>query len=292
MPRGGHHKPEWSALLASFFEARRWNRDYHASISEAAGLDGQRIRRLLEQPPSTIARGRLLRIAAAMDLTDVERSRLEPAAGLPAGSLRATSAQPLQEAKASMRRAVILVTAPRNPERLIRSRLRSSAIRTGVVFGWHDVAIRITTPRNQSVLDFSDRLAESQALRRIETIVLRDDRTCYVDRDFDSAGLREDDYFWAIILVVPLSTPPRPRAGFVEAFVSAARAFRGGVHLLTAAEGVGRFDTVAEVLVAKPALLREYVRLAQQFSMESGRALHTVTYLATKWRQQPTTGPF
>jgi hypothetical protein len=230
-----------------------------------------------------------------MDLTPQEREDLERAAGEPPGSLRLTKAERLQPQadKISMRRAVLLLTAPTDPHELpFRSKRPRVATRSGVVFGWHDVVVRITTPEDESVLDYADHLFKSGKLRTIETIPLRDDLPVYVDQGFNPDGLHADDYYWAVIFVQALGTPKKGE--FRDSFhdVALRPEFKGGIHLLTAAIAVGQFDTVVEILAANLTKLQDYVRDAQKLSNERGREVHTVTYFALRWIQRPLNGAF
>lgn len=191
-----------------------------------------------------------------------------------------------------MRRAVLLLTAPEDPHKL-PFRVRNVATRSGVVFGWHDVAVRITTPEGSSVLDYADRLFEKGSLRTIETIPLRDDLPAYVDQHFSSKDLNAGDYFWAVIFVQALGTPPE-KIEIRDTFhyVASRPKFHGGIHLLTAAVAVGRFDTVVEILAANLSLLQHYIRDAQKLSNERGQDVHTVTYFALRWEQKPVAAAF
>jgi hypothetical protein len=238
-------------------------------------------------------RGTLLKIAAAMGLKPSEREELERAVEYVPGSLRETRAERLESDKISMRRGVLLLTAPTDPHLLpLDSTLLDIATRTGVVFGWHDVVVRITTPEDRSVLDYADDLFESGALRTVETIPLRDDLPIYVDREFSFEGLRTGDYYWAVIFIQALGTPTKLelRDMFYEA--ASKPEFQGGIHLLTAAVAVGRFDTVAEVLAANLLQLQAYVRGAQQLCSDEGQEVHTVTYFALRWQQRPSIAAF
>lgn len=279
------------ALLERYFSARGvTERPQYRLISKWAGLDRLWAERNIPTVRK-VKRGTLLKISAALDLTADERTDLAEAAGLPAGSLRKTEAEQLVEPSMSMRRAVILLTAPTDPRRSpFKVKLPGTVIRSGVVFGWHDVVTRVTTAPGDSVLDYAERLFNGGKLRSVETIPLRDDLPIYVDREFSSKGLHDDDYFWAVIFAQALSTPAKPEIRKVFRDVSQYERFRGGIHLLTAGVAVGQFDTMVEVLAANLPSLQEYVREAQGAAREKGREVHTVTYVAPRWAQRPEAG--
>jgi hypothetical protein len=287
------------SLIAEYFERRDWEPHQYLVVSKRAGLARQWVERTINSrgEKRKVSRGTLLKVAAAMDLNTSERTALENAIGKP-GSLRKTEAELLEEDELSMRRAVMLLTAPTDPHLLpFRARRGEVAIRSGVVFGWHDVVVRITTPEGVSVLDYSDRLFKSKslrstALRTTETILLRDDLPVFVDRSFTEEGLHADDYHWAVIFVQALGTPEDPEFRDIFHEVASRIDFQGGIHLLTAAIAVGQFDTVVEVLAANLSCLQRYVRAAQERSNELGREVHTVTYFAENWQQRPKDGSF
>lgn len=284
------------ALISEYCASRGWDpeEDYNQA-SKRAGLDDQWLKKITdpESNSSKANRGSLLKIAAALDLEPMERAKLELVAGLPRRSLRLTEAKKIVEPELSMRRAVILLTAPTDPHLSpFHVRLPGKAIRSGVVFGWHDVVTRVTTPEGTSVLDYADRLFNGGKLRTMETIPLRDDLPMYVDHEFRQSGLTASDYYWAVIFVQALGTPKKPEFRDVFHSVSKRNDFKGSIHLLTAGVAVGQFDTVVEVLAAKLPHLQKYVRDSQALANEKGRQVHTVTYFAPAWKQQPDDGVF
>jgi hypothetical protein len=282
-------------LIARYFAERGWGEREYNSVSKSAGLDDQWVKRTVQRrgPTGNAKRGSLLKLAAALDLSHEKRVELASAAGLPEDSLRLTMAEKIVEPSISMRRAVILLTAPTDPHLSpFRVKLPGVAIRTGVVFGWHDVVTRVTTPDDVSVLDYADRLFKGGKLRTVETIPLRDDLPTYVDREFDKEGLDAGDYFWAVIFVQALGTPKKPEFRDIFLDVSRRSDFKGSIHLLTAGVAVGQFDTVIEVLAANLSRLQKYVRDSQMLAQEKHREVHTVTYFAPRWTQQPPNGEF
>jgi hypothetical protein len=273
-------------LIARFLAERKTESHDYGPTSKRAGLDDQWIEKTIKRNPSTAKRGSLLKIAAALDLTQEERVELELVTGLAKNSLKATEAREVCEPRISMRRAIILLTAPTDPHLSpLRVKIPGVAIRTGVVFGWHDVVTRVTTPEGVSVLDYADRLFNGGKLRTIETIPLRDDLPIFIDSEFDEKGLGDgDDYYWAVIFVQALGTPKKPE--FREIFRKVAQRgdFKGGIHLLTAGVAIGQFDTVVEVLAGSFRRLQEYVRESQMHANDEGRDVHTVTYFAPRWQ--------
>lgn len=131
-----------------------------------------------------------------------------------------------------------------------------------MVFGWHDVVVRLTTPENVSVLEYVDDLFTAKSLRTIETILLRDDLPMYVDRTFVADDTLTRDYRLATIFVQALGDCKKPE--FIDIFreVAGWEEFRGCIHLLTAAVAVGQFDSVVEVLASNVDQLKSYVRRA------------------------------
>lgn len=291
------------ALLERYFKKRR-KEEYYASVSLQAGLARQAIERIIDPDPKSKPQkqycGTLLKIADALRLDDQEREGLERASGhLKPGSLKRTHAEPYQESTISMRRAVLLLTAPKDPSRLpdkLKQKDRRYAnvvTRTGVVFGLHDVVVRATTPVGVSVLNFSQALFDQFKLRTVETIPLRDDMPIYLDKTFCNEHLRETDYLWATIFVEALGGDRKPE--FPEIFYKVAEQekFWGGVHLLTAAITVGQFDSVIEILAVNQDVLQKYVRESQDFAWaEHGREAHTITYFANHLRPLPLIAEF
>jgi hypothetical protein len=294
--QGPKESPNVGELIARYFEEREWGQPKDREVSKYAGLDPEWVKLIIEHrndPNVTVRRATLLKIAAAMDLTAEERSALESSAGLPNGSLKATQVMKVQHPEISMRRAVLLLTAPTDPHLLpFRVKRRDISTRSGVVFGMHDVVVRVTTPEDLSVLDYADNLFKSKMLRTIETIPLRDDLPIYVDREFNEKGLEVGDYYWAVIFVQALATAKKPEPRDIFHEVASLPKFKGGIHLLTAGVVVGQFDTVIEVLAANLSRLKEYVRAAQQRANEAEREVHTVTYFAQNWLQRPVDGAF
>lgn len=280
-------------LVARAFEVRDLGAPDYKLVSERAGLNDQWAERTIDARPGAKShRGSLLKFAAAIELMPHERNALETANGQVEGSLRATEAALVRRKEGiSMRRAVILLTAPTDPHRL-PLRMGKAATRSGVVFGWHDVVARVTTPEGVSVLQHSDRLFATGQLRTIETIPLRDDLPAYIDQDFTSAGLAAGDYFWAVIFVQALGTPGKPELQHLFHTVAQRPTFKGNIHLLTAAVAVGQFDAVVEILAAKILNLQEFVREAQKLSSERSQHVHTVTYFAAQWDERPHGGRF
>jgi hypothetical protein len=283
--------PLWE-LLPRLFEAHGLGPSFYSVVSKSAGLDDETVVRVVKEKKLRLTHGKLMKIAAALELRPAERTELEGSVGMARGSLRQTEARLLPKEKAiSMRRAVLLLTAPADPHLLpLHPTRKLVATRTGVVFGWHDVVVRITTPEQLSVLDYADDLFKTGRLRTIETIPLRDDLPMYVDQEFDAKPVRADDYFWAVIFVQALGTPGHPEP--VEIFHDTASEYLGGIHVLTAAVAVGRFDSVVEVLAGSLLQLQLYVRRAQELCQENGQQVHTVTYFASEWRQRPYVAEF
>jgi len=267
-----------------------------ASVSKSAGLDDQRVQSIIAPrsgKPPLVRRGTLLKIAAALDLSQEERSELATAAGHKGNWLAATVAAQVHEEKISMRRAVLLLTGPTDPYGLhFHRRLGGAAARSGIVFGWHDVVVRLTTPENVSVLEYADDLFKAEALRTLETILLRDDLPMYVDSDFVADDTLVRDYRLATIFVQALGDRKKPE--FVDIFreVAGWQEYKGCIHLLTAAVAVGQFDSVIEVLASNVDQLKNYVRAAQAHGRGQGKEAHTVTYIAEKWRQRTSGGSF
>ncbi len=267
-----------------------------ASVSKEAGLDDQRVQSIIEPrsgKPPQVRRGTLLKVAAALDLSGEERSELSQATGHESNWLAATVAARIHEEKISMRRAVLLLTGPTDPYGLhFHKRLGGVAMRSGIVFGWHDVVVRLTTPENVSVLEYADDLFKAEALRTLETILLRDDLPMYVDRDFVVDETLVRDYRLATIFIQALGDRKKPE--FVDVFreVAGWKECRGSIHLLTAAVAVGQFDSVVEVLASNVEQLKNYVRKAQRHGRDQGKEAHTVTYIAEKWRQRTSGGSF
>lgn len=280
-------------LVARAFEVRGLGEPDYKLMSEQAGLDHQWAKRTIKDRPNAKAhRGSLLKFAAAMELTSEERSAFETANGEVNGSLRATEAEQVHLRDGiSMRRAVVLLTAPTDPHKL-PLRVGKAATRSGVVFGWHDVVARVTTPPGASVLKHSDLLFETGQLRTIETIPLRDDLPAYIDQDFTSTGLTVGDYFWAVIFVQALETPGKPELQHLFHTVAKRPKFRGNIHLLTAAVAVGQFDAVVEILAARIVSLRDFVRDAQKLCSDRSQQVHTVTYFAAQWEEKSRGGRF
>ncbi|HTA97714.1 MAG TPA: hypothetical protein VK730_08750 [Solirubrobacteraceae bacterium] len=274
------------AAVARAFEVRGLREPDYKWISEQAGLNHQWAERaILGRDDAKIRRGSLLKFAAAIELNVEERSALERANGEEEGSLCATEAAEIHLSTGmSMRRAVVLLTAPTDPHKL-PFRIGKAATRSGVVFGWHDVVARVTTPKNTTVLKHSDEMFATGALRTIETIPLRDDLPAYIDQDFKGAHL-DKDYFWATIFVQALGTPGQPELQHLFQTVSKRTMFMGNIHMLTAAVAVGQFDAVVEVLAAKIVNLQHFVREAQKLSRERSQHIHTVTYFAAQWEQK------
>jgi hypothetical protein len=286
------------ALLDSYFKKRRKSDAHWASTSEQAGLDHQHIKRIIKPKAGTNPKpevGTLLKIADALRLNDDERAALEQASGhLKPGCLKRTHAERYEEPTISMRRAVLLLTAPKDPSPLPEALKRKDkryaevAIRTGVVFGLHDVVVRATTPFGVSVLNYSQELFDRGKLRTVETIPLRDDMPIYLDKTFSNEHLGDADYLWATIFVEALGGERKPE--FPEIFYDVAQGerfgFWGGVHLLTAAITVGQFDSVVELLAVNQDVLQRYVREAQDFAWaEYGREAHTITYFSNHLRK-------
>lgn len=262
-------------------------------LSERAGLGDQGIEHIVDKQEVQASRGTLLKIAAAMALKPPEREELERAVGYLPGSLRETKAERLEWDRISMRRGVLLLTAPTDPHLLpLDSMQQDVATRTGVVFGWHDVVVRITTPQDRSVLDYADDLFESGALRTVETIPLRDDLPIYLDREFSFEGLETGDYYWAVIFIQALGTPTKLEVRDIFYDTSSQPQLQGGIHLLTAAVAVGGFDTVVEVLASNLLQLQAYVRDSQKLCSDNGQEIHTVTYFALQWQQKPSIAAF
>ncbi len=285
-------------LLESYFKKRR-KEDYYASVSLQAGLARQHIKRIIEpehgKKPQRQTCGTLLKIADALRLDDDERKALEQASGHKPGSLKKTQAERDQEPTISMRRAVLLITAPKDPSpfpdtlKQKDKRYAEVATRTGVVFGLHDVVVRATTPVGISVLNYSQELFDRFKLRTVETIPLRDDMPIYLDKTFSNEHLGDTDYLWATILVEALGGERKPE--FPEIFYSVAEQekFWGGVHLLTAAITVGQFDSMIELLAVNHDVLQKYVRESQDFAWaKHGREAHTITYFSNHLRKPRT----
>ena len=274
------------AVVAQAFDARGLGYPDYKLISEQAGLNHQWAERaILNQDDAKVYRGSLLKFAAAMELSLEERSALEKANGEKEGSLCATEATEIHLSTGmSMRRAVLLLTAPTDPHKL-PFQIKKAATRSGVVFGWHDVVARVTTPENTTVLEHSDEMFATGDLRTIETIPLRDDLPAYIDQDFKGENL-DKAYFWATIFVQALGTPGQPELQHLFQTVSKRTLFLGNIHLLTAAVAVGQFDAVVEVLAAKIENLQHFVREAQKLSRERSQHIHTVTYFAAQWEQK------
>ena len=114
----------------------------------------------------------------------------------------------------------------------------------------------------------------------------------YLDHEFRQGGLEANDYYWAVIFVQALSTPKKPEFREIFHSVSKRSDFKGSIHLLTAGVAVGQFDTVVEVLAANLPRLQKYVRDSQRLATDEGRQVHTVTYFAPAWQQQPDDGRF
>jgi hypothetical protein len=271
--------------------------DLHwAAVSKDAGLDDQRVQSIIRPrngKSPQVRRGTLLKIAAALDLSEEERRELARASGQKADWLAATVAARVHEEKISMRRAVLLLTGPTDPYGLhFHKRQGGVAARSGIVFGWHDVVVRLTTPEGVSVFDYVDDLFKAEALRTIETILLRDDLPMYVDGDFSGDETLVRDYRLATIFVQALGNRKKPE--FIDVFreVAGWKEFRGCIHLLTAAVAVGQFDSVVEVLASNVIQLKKYVRTAQAESRERRKEAHTVTYIAEQWRQRDSGGRF
>jgi len=283
-------------VLAELFLSREMNDTHWASVSKAAGLDDQRVQSIIvprSGKPPQVRRGTLLKIAATLELDQEERSRLSTAAGHESDWLAATVATLIHEKKMSMRRAVLLLTGPTDPYGLhFHKRLGGVSTRSGVVFGWHDVVVRLTTPKDVSVLEYTDALFRSDSLRTLETILLRDDLPMYVDSDFPTDETLVRDYRWATIFVQALGDAKKPE--FVDVFREVANwePYRGCIHLLTAAVAVGQFDSVIEVLASNLDQLKNYVRAAQAHARDQEKEAHTVTYIAEKWRQRTAGGRF
>lgn len=288
-------RPSVGDCLAHYFEAREWgDKAKYRELSRNAGLARQWVERTIEARDGRKSRrASLLKISAALELDDEERRVLQGAAGLPKGSLKATQAEKVEEGEISMRRAVLLLTAPTDPHLLpLRVKRRDIATRSGVVFGPHDVVVRINTPADLTVLEYADKLFSSKMLRTLETIPIRDDLPIYVDREFSQSELQDGDYYWAIIFIEALTTEktPEPRDIFYDAALLPE--FKGGIHLLTAGVVVGQFDTVVEVLAANLSHLQKYVRAAQEMANDHSRGVHTVTYFARRWSQIPENAAF
>lgn len=283
-------------VLSESIRKRGMERVHWAQISKEAGLDDQRIQSIITPrsgKPPQVRRGTLLKLAAALDLDQEERGKLARAAGQEREWLAATAATLLREPKVSMRRAVLLLTGPTDPYRLhFHTRQGGVSTRCGVVFGWHDVVVRLTTPKKVNVLDYADDLFKADSLRTLETILLRDDLPMYVDSDFVADDTLVRDYRLATIFIQALGDSKKPE--FIDVFreVAAEKPFRGSIHLLTAAVAVGQFDSVVEVLAANLEQLKNYVRAAQACAREQGKEAHTVTYIAEKWRQRTSGGSF
>ncbi len=286
--------PRLWQLITHFFEARDWDRSYYTIVSERAGFDDWKVERIVDRQEAQASRGTLLKIAAAMGLDPSERKELEQVVvGYPRANLCETRAEPLVLDRVSMRRGVLLLTAPTDPHLLpLNSAQHEVATRTGVVFGWHDVVVRITTPESRSVLDYADELFGSNDLRTIETILLRDDLPTYIDQAFSVEGLDTGDYYWAVIFVQALGTPTKVEVRDLFSETASEPDLQGGIHLLTAAVVVGRFDTVVEVLAANLLKLQAYVRSAQKRCSDDGQEVHTVTYFALQWDQMPSIASF
>ncbi len=275
-------------LIADCFARHGFAERDYGPLSTYAGLGDQWVSKTIKRKASTARRGTLLKIAAALDLSPQERAEMEQVAGLPRNSLRATKAEEVCERDGiSMRRAIILLTAPTDPHLSpLRVKMPGVALRTGVIFGWHDVVTRVTTPDNATVFDYAERLFNGKKLRSIETIPIRDDLPTFIDREFDERGLEDsDDYWWAVIFVQTLGTPTKPEIRNIFHQVSQGSEFKGGIHLLTAAVAVGQFDTVIEVLAGNLGRLQKYVRVAQSLAKEAGWDVHTVTYFSQHWQR-------
>lgn len=277
-------------VLAECLRKRDLSKAHWGLVSKHAGLDDGRIRGIIEPRSGkapNVRRGTLLKISAALDLDEVERTELTRAAGEEDGWLADTSAEGLQKATISMRRAVLLLAGPTDPHRLhFHRRLNGVATRSGVVFGWHDVVVRLTTPEGVSALDYTDDLFQASSLRTIETILLRDDLPIYVDQDFVADNSLVSDYRWAVIFVQALDDCKKPEFRDIFREVASRPEFKGSIHLLTAAVAVGQFDSVIEVLASNVSRLKSFVRTAQAHGRESEREAHTVTYISEDWRQR------
>jgi hypothetical protein len=307
-----------SSVLYGFLTKRKLTLQSHwVSIGHRAGLGRQAIERLVEpkgeDPHPT--RGRLVKVAEALRLDADERAELERVSGHSdhPGFLRETRAKLLDGPQAtsedvpvtaprkpiSMRRAVLLITAPEDPSKKLGRKATTPpwnevAFRSGVVFGAHDYVLRATTPEGVSVLDYSQWLFEKGRLRTVETVPLRDDMPIYLDREFSNAHLFDNDYVWATIFIQALGGVRKPEFPKIFYEVSEDQRFWGGVHLLTAAITVGQYDSVVEILASNLDVLQNYVRDAQRFALdEHQREAHTVTYFATHLKSNlPDAGEF
>lgn len=290
--QSGLELPSVGECIARYFETRGWDDSKYAEVNKNAGLARQWVDRVVDgRDGRKPRRASLLKIAAAMDLTAAERRVLEAAAGLRKGSLRATRAEKVQEKEISMRRALLFLTAPTDPHRLpLQVKVDNVSTRSGVVFGRHDVVVRVYTPEDLSILEYADRLFASKKLRTLETIPIRDDLPIYVDRKFSKSELHAGDYYWAIIFIEALTTKKTPEPCDVFHEVALRPEFSGSIHLLTAGVVVGQFDTVVEVLAANLSHLQRYVRSAQETANDAGRNVHTVTYFSQRWFQTPESG--
>lgn len=278
-------------VLARCFASRGFDPTRWASVSKRAGLDDEAVKRIIkprgDRAPN-VRHGTLLKIAAAMDLDGVERDALASAAGKGEGWLTPVVAKQLELGGISMRRAVLLLTGPRDPHGLhFSQRMGGVAVRSGVVFGWHDVVLRLTTPKGVSVLSYADDLFTADSIRTVETILLRDDHLpMYVDQDFVADKDLVADFRWAVIFVQALGERKTPEFPDIFREVALMDEFKGCIHILTAAVAVGQFDSVVEVLASNVSCLKDYVRKAQDHGRrEWGREAHTVTYFADDWRQ-------
>lgn len=280
-----------AGLLRTYLAAKKLRTTHYRQFSARIGLDPKSIENILKGE-SHPTRGTLLKIADGLRLDEAERKELARASGHDAqhaGFLRKTQAEQYQETAISMRRGVLLLTAPEDPSRLPYSAIRKGTTwervvaRSGVVFGPYDAVVRVTTPEGVSVLDYSQFLFQKHdLLRTVETIPLRDDMPIYIDKTFSDEHLGDSDYIRATIFIQALGG--ERSVEFPEIFheVAEKEDFWGGVHLLTAAITVGQFDSVAEILASNLDILQSYVREAQLHAWKMyEREAHTITYFAT-----------
>jgi transcriptional regulator with XRE-family HTH domain len=278
-------------LLKTYLTEGHLRPNHYRQFSVRIGLDRLHIEHILEGR-SKPTRGTLLKIADGLRLDAGRREALERASShypQHKGFLEETKAKQYEESVISMRRAILLLTAPEDPSKLPYDAIthgkewKTVVARSGIVFGPYDVVVRVTTPKGVSTLDYSQYLYQrNDLLRTVETIPLRDDMPIYIDKTFSGEHLGESDYIWATIFIEALGG--QRSVEFPEIFYEVAEEerFWGGVHLLTAAITVGHFDSVVEILASNLDVLQHYVREAQSHAWTKyNREAHTITYIAT-----------
>jgi uncharacterized protein with GYD domain len=273
-------------LLLEFLTAHGIEGYQYKQLGERAGLDRTRVARIVAETDRNVKHDRstLIRLADAIQLTDDERERLEAVAGYPnsPGFLRRTEPVRHQESGMSLRRGILLLTAPTDPSRLPASVARSerASVRSGVVFGPHDVVVRVTAREGSNIFAFADALFSKGPVRTMQTIPLRDDMPIYLDKDLNAEYYSH--YILATIFVEALGGPRKPEFPELLYEVAMSGSFAGGLRLLTAAVTVGQYDSVVEVLAANREILQRFVREAQAYALkERGREAHMITYFAT-----------